>query len=297
MNTNKGTKYPHDLDKVFINLLYKGPAIENGTMSLQDVTPILQGFSGAYETLVNKKYPKTSHQIYISDIRTGSVEIVLEAWQWITENTDALTTATAPILVQPDMVFSIMSTIFEISKLKIHIGNEAYTEQVGDRQSIVINNADNVKVNFNHITYQLYKDGDLDINMRNLVQPLEAGRIDSAEFKVTSTDGKIISQTIRAEDRPSFEPKQITITKTQKVEQTVTLNSLTKTTNNGFLYLANAKRVPYSYKGENDQKLYEIFGNENKPIKIICEAHMNDQLEVISVDIYDLDRIQGSLFN
>ena len=204
MNTGKGTKHPRDLDQVLINLLYEGPDIENGAMSLQDVIPILQGFSGAYATLVNKKYPKTSHQIYISDIRPGSVDIVLEAWQWVTENTDTLTTAAAPILAQPDMVFSIMSTIFELSKLKIHISNEAYTEQVGDGQNIAINNAENVTLNFHHETYQIYKDGDLDGNMRNLVQPLEPGRINSAEFKVTSQDGKTISQTIKARGPPQL---------------------------------------------------------------------------------------------
>ena len=74
------------LERVEIHLKYEGPDVDNGTMALQDVLPVLQGFSGAYANLASSEDPESEHRIKISAVQPGSADIVLEAWKWLENN-------------------------------------------------------------------------------------------------------------------------------------------------------------------------------------------------------------------
>jgi hypothetical protein len=59
------------------------------------------------------------------------------------------------------------------------------------------------------------------------------------------------------------------------------LNSLTKTTNSGYLYLTDGTRAFYRYKGDNPQQLHLLFGTYSGLVRIRCIAHLDANLKIV----------------
>ena len=79
-----------------------------------------------------------------------------------------------------------------------------------------------------------------------------------------------ISECIIAEDFPHFEITDLSVTTTHETELVATLNAFTKSTNRGYFYLLNQKRVCYKFAGDDPSNLQSIFGNYDAPVKIRC---------------------------
>ena len=284
------------MDRVEIHLKYEGPDVDSGTMALQDVIPVLQGFAGAYATLAATENSHSAHRIKISAVKRGSADIVLEVWNAIAEHADPISSV-AGILTMGVSAFAILKKIFGVAKIKTHVGDGPSTEKISVENGIVISNSQNVEIIVPRETYEIYKDGKLDRDLERLTRPLEPGRIDSAEFEISSREGESLRHRITAEDRPHFEIDDLAVTSTQEMKIVAKLNSLTKSTNSGYLHLQNEKRVFYRYIGDDQTKLHTIFGSYDGPIIIQCKAHMDDRLEVVSLDVYQIERMQGELFN
>ena len=83
-------------------------------MALQDIIPVLQGFSGAYATIAATEDPASTHCLEISGVQRGSADIVLEVWQALADNA-------APIgatLGLSSVAFAILKKIFGVAKNK-----------------------------------------------------------------------------------------------------------------------------------------------------------------------------------
>ena len=284
-------------EKVTISLRYEGPEVENGSMALNNIISVLQGFTGIYGIIAKKNHPDAAHQLHISDIQPGSIDIILEAWQWIEENENTIQTTIIPLAAQSTIILSIIKEFFALATFKIHVANKNFEKHPsGAKQSNITNyNGDNMTVN--NTTVNFIADGKTNHYLYQTVKMLREGRIDAAEFKATTSDGEEIKKRITAEERPSFEPQDIKMIITQRKDVVVTLNSLTKSTNNGHLYLTDGTRIPYSYKGDLPDKLYSIFGTDNKPILASCELHRDREFEITHADIYDVDPLQDPLFD
>ena len=297
MNHRGEGKSNRKAEQVRIHLNYEGPDVENGTMALQDVIPVLQGFSGAYATLAAIEDSDSEFRIHISGVQRGSADIVLEAWKWISDNVDAIEATDTVAKAGGGIVLYIVKKIFDVAKLKVHVGYGPSKESISLENGVVVHNSDGGQTIVNVPTYNIYKEGLLDRDLERLTRPLEEGRIDSAEFKVRSDHGEVISHRITAEDRPHFEIEDLTVTSTRETQLVATRNSLTKSTNCGYLYLQKERRVFYRYLGEDFTKLHSIFGNYDGPVEIRCKANMDDKLEVVSLDIFQIDRMQNELFD
>ena len=285
-------------ERIEIHLRYEGPDVDNGTMAVQDVIPALQGFSGAFAKVASSETQDVRHRITLSAIRQGSADIILEVFELLAENSDQIGVV-GLAAKESGIARHTIRRIFDVVKIKLHVGGEPYTERIsvtGDNNVVIINSDGNELVT-PRLSYESHKKGDLDRDLERLTRPLEPGRIDSAEFQVQEDNKETISQIITAEDRPYFEVKDLTIATTEETELIATLNSLTKSTNSGYLHLSNGRRVFYSYIGEDAQKLYTIFGNYDGPVKIQCRAKLDDQLEVVSLEILDIERMQNDLFD
>ena len=68
-------------EQILIHLKYEGPDVDDGTMSIEDIAPVLQGFSSAYGKLAAATDPQAQHRIRITGVQKGSADIVLEAWR------------------------------------------------------------------------------------------------------------------------------------------------------------------------------------------------------------------------
>ena len=79
-------------EQLEIVLTYEGSDVDDGSMSVQDIVPVLQGFSGAYGKLATASDPTSTHRIRIVAVRPGSARIILEAIRdALAQNVDAIT--------------------------------------------------------------------------------------------------------------------------------------------------------------------------------------------------------------
>ena len=185
-------------ERIEIHLKYEGPDVDNGTMALQDVIPVLQGFSGAYASLATIENPDVTHRIKLSAIRQGSADIVLEVFQWIADNPEPVAAGLTAL------AFPIVKKIFDVIKIKMHVGADLSKEHISAENSILVSNSNNVEIVVPLGSYELYKNGKLNRDLERLTRPLEEGRIDSAELEVQANNGETLSQRITVEDRPTF---------------------------------------------------------------------------------------------
>ena len=288
------------IEQIEIHLKYEGPDVENGTMALQDVIPVLQGISGAYSRLADTENPNITHRIKLSDVRQGSADIVLEIHQWLSDNSEQIGTVAGLTAIGGavgGIAFPIIKRMFEVIRIKQHVGKDVSEERISAENSIVVSNSKNVEIVVSLQGYELHKSGKLDRDLERLTRPLQEGRIDSAEFEVQAANEETLRQRITSEDRPYFEVQDLEATTTTETELVAILNSLTKSTNSGYLYLQREKRVFYRYTGSDHLKLHSIFGNYNGPVKIRCRAKLDDQLEVLSLEIFEIDRMQLDMFD
>jgi hypothetical protein len=282
-------------EQIAIHLRYEGPDVDDGTMSLQDIVPVLQGFSSAYGKLAATDDPGSTHRLKISAVRPGSADIVLQVWTTLGENAPQLT-AIGAIAAVLGVAYKIVQKIIGVSKIKRHVKRRPFKETISANNSIVIANSENVTLEVPLEVYELFKSGDIDKDLDRLTSPLVEGRIDAAEVEARPTDGEVLRERITAEERPYFESGDLAVTSTRETWLVARLNSLTKSTNSGFLNLNDGTRAFYRYIGDNPQQLYAIFGTYDGLVRIRCKANMDENLKVVDLEMIAIERVQGDLF-
>ncbi len=280
-------------ERVEVHLTFEGPEVDDGTMPLQDIVPVLQGFSGAYAKLSESDYPNSTYRLKIIALDQGSADIVLEILTSAAEGVVLISGVTSATV----QALKIVRNLAKYIQIKRHVKNEPFLESISADNSIVIVNSRNVSLEVAPSVHEHFKQGKLDRDLELFTRPLEPGRIDKAEIRATSDNGDVLVEGIAAEERPYFALEDLAATSTQRTELIVQFNSLTKTTNNGFLHLTNGKRVSYRYRGDKHQQFYSVFGNSNGPVKVECEAKLDEHLEVLSLDIFDFEPLQQELPN
>lgn len=118
---------------------------------------------------------------------------------------------------------------------------------------------------------------------------------DAAEIQARSADGEVLRERITAEERPYFRTTEVAVTDTQETWLVVKLNSLVKSTNAGWLWLSDGTRAYYRYTGDDPNKLHQLFGTYDGPVRVRCVAHLDENLKVVSLDVWDIQRAQGDL--
>ena len=286
-------------EQIEIHLRYEGPDVDDGTMSLQDIVPVLQGFSSAYGKLAATDDPTSTHRIKIAAVRPGSADIVLEVWRLLEENAGplgALGGLAAGVTAAGGVAVWIIKKIVGVVQIKRHVQRRPFTETIAADNSIVIVNTDNVKIEVPLDIFELFKSGTIDKDLSRLTSPLVEGRIDAAEIEARAIDGQVLRERITAVERPYFDSGDLAVTSTQETWLDARLNSLTKSTNSGWLYLTDGTRAFYRYVGENAHQLHAIFGTYSGLVRVRCTAHMDANLKVVSLDIVAIERVQGHLF-
>ena len=263
-------------------------------MALQDVIPVLQGFSGAYTKIASDKASEVTHRIELTAVRQGSADIVLQV---LTDNKELIGAVAGLAVIGSTVAFPIAKMIFDVVRIKKHVGAEPSDERIVAENSIVVSNANNVEIVVDRPTYELYKSRKIEKDLALLAKPLVEGKIESAEFDVRGSNEQTLNERLTVEDRPLFEITDLAITTTRETELVARLNSLTKSTNSGYLYLQSEKRIFYRYSGDDPSKLLSIFGNYDGPVKIRCIAQMDDNLDVLSLEIFEIDRMQMDMFD
>src|SRR5713101_1739972 len=53
-------------------LKYEGPEVDDGSMSIEDIVPVLQGFASAYGKIASEQGVGVQHRIRITGVERGS---------------------------------------------------------------------------------------------------------------------------------------------------------------------------------------------------------------------------------
>ena len=249
-------------EQIEIHLRYEGPDVDDGTMSVQDVVPVLQGFASAYGKLATAVEPQSTHRLRIVGVRPGSADIVLEVWKVLGDNVNALTAAS--ILATGG--YFIVKRITEVIRLKRHVKNQPFAERIAGDDSVVVSNSQNVTIEVTLDVYDLFKSGVIDPDLNKIVSPLREDHINAAEIGARSPDGTALRERITVEERPFFDTSSTAVTKTGETWLVAKLNSLTKSTNSGWLYLQDGTRAFYRFVGDSPHRLHHLFGTHSGPV-------------------------------
>ena len=280
-------------DQVEIHLHYEGPDVDDGTMSIQDIVPILQGFASAYGKVATNHDPNSTHRLKIVSVRPGSADIVLHAWHVLGDNAASI----AAVSVLGQFSYWILTKITGVIQAKRHVRSRPFTDRIDPNGNIIITNIDNVTIEMPLDVYNLFKEHTIDKDLDKLTSPLSEGHINAVEIKVGSSDGEERLERITLDERPYFAVEDVSITETQETWVEARLNSLSKSTNSGWLYLNDGSRVFYRYIGDNTHNLHATFGTYDGLLRIQCVAHMDENFKVSSIDVVAMERMQGELFS
>lgn len=272
-------------------LRYHGPDVDDGTMSIEDIVPVLQGFSAAYSKVAAEGGASVQHRIRIVGVEKSSANILLQVWQTLGEVSGQLTS----IQILASSAAAIVGTIFGVIKIKRHLRGEPYREQITSTNTVTITNSVNVSIEMPVHVFTVYKEKLIDSDIGRMVRPLEKGKIDEAEFRALPAKADPIIETVTADERQFFDTEQHILATTEPTWVVGNLNSLTKTTNSGFMYLSNGQRVFYHYAGATPQKLHAVFAHPG-PVRVLAVAYLNESLTPERLDIQEIQPMQGHLF-
>ena len=279
-------------EQVDIHLRYEGPDVEDGTMSLQDIVPVLQGFSGAYAKLAKTDDPNSIHRVKIAAVRSGSADIVLEVWKTVVQNSEQIAAAFSGGAAS----FGIISKIIQVIQIKRHVKASPFEHSISANNGIAIVNSDNVNFVMQPPVYELFASGLLNRNLDQLTRPLAKDQIDAAEIQA-NWDNQELRERITVDERPYFEYEDEAFTSTLEMQYLVHFTSLFKNTNSGHLNIQDGTRVSYRYLGEDPQELHYIFGTHGGSVQVRCKANLGENLRVKSLDILEIVRVQAGLFD
>ena len=181
------------------------------------------------------------------------------------------------------------------AEAKRHVKKQPYTQSITANHSFVIANVDKLHLELPKQDFEIFKSGDLDKDLDRLTSPLRENKIDAAEIEARLDNGDVVRERITAKERRYFETSDEVVTTTKEADLVVRLNSLTKSTNSGYLWLSDDTRVFYKYVGEDPKQLHAVFGTYSGPVRIRCTATVDENLKPVSVEISDIRRAQPGL--
>lgn len=289
-------------EKIEIELEYTGTDVDDGTMSLEDMIPALQGFSSAYGKIATLQNPEAQHRLRITGVKKGSFKILLDAWNLMAQHQDQLQIGANIAQVSATMAggsivaYKVIDWIIGVIKTTKHTKKQPYTEKINaDNQSIVITNCENVTLEIPMEVFRIYKEGLLAQDLNKITKPLNDSRIDSTTLKVKSGTQEI-QEKISIEEKGFFEVEEIIITSTKEMWLTGVLNSLTKTTNRGFFYLSDGTRISYHLANDKPEDMYKFFVHKG-PVKVRCIASLDENLKPAQIDIFEIMPLQVGMFD
>lgn len=290
-NTNKR-------EKVEIILEYSGIDVDDGTMSLEDMVPALQGFSSAYGKIASLLSLETQHKLRVTGVKRGSFHILLEAWNTLSTNKDQLSMVGDLAAITPVGVvgaYKIVSWIIGVIKATKHTQRKPYTEKINpEDRTVVITNHNNVLLEVPLEVFKIYKDGLISQDLNKITRPLEEDKIKSTNISAKS-GSKTEGEDIDLDQKQFFDVEEIIVTETKEMWLTGILNSLTKTTNRGYFYLNDGTRTTYHLASNNPELMYRFFIMKG-PVKLRCKASLDENLKPTQIEVYQIVPIQEGLF-
>jgi hypothetical protein len=270
-----------------ITFKYNGPAVDDGTMALDEVVEALQGFSGAYQKLANRVSPGTTYELKVSGFGTGSFEMLILAamiWSHYGDQLKALGTVV-------EGVKWVISLLRDVIQAKKHTKGRPFNISVsGDNNRVLIINQEGSEFSTTREVLEILQDGLVDKELKRIAEPLDEGSVDSAEIVAQDVD---VRATISSPEKPYFQLEG-SESKINPIEIVGKLVSLNKERDKGTFRLKNNETVPYHFVGNDKEQFYEDFSHEGL-VKAVGKAEFDENLRPTRLDIQSAHPIQAEL--
>ena len=278
-------------ENIAITLKYTGIEVNDGTMSIDDFLPVIQGFASAYGKVSSYKNFDYQHNLRIIGIKKGSADILLQARDIINNNANQIQ---AIGVVGSGVAFTV-GLILKVISLTKHVKKKPFTNKISNNnQTIIVTNCDKVSIEYTLDVFNIFNEGLIAPDLNKIVRPLDEGRIDSSEI-ITKYDNKEEKEIIIFEEKKYFDTSIAPATSTKEAWITGKFNSLTKSTNRGYFFLTDGTRVSYEIKAENPEVLYPHFIYKGL-VKVKAVVQLDENLKPTQIDIYDVQRLQQALY-
>jgi len=280
---------------VAIQLKYTGRDVDDGSMSIEDMIPALQGFSSAYGKISNLDELQVKHKLRVVGVKKGSFDILLEVVGDIVDAVNKNKEITGLAISSTLIGSVIIKKIIGVISITKHTKNQSFeTKVVGDKNIVQVFNTDKVSLEVPYEIFELFQSKLLQQDIAKIAKPLEEGRIDSTEI-VVEDEGGHFGESITLEEKPYFEIETKIVTKTDLTELTGSFLSLYKKTNNGYFALNDGTRVSYHLAGKNPENLWPLFIHKGA-VKVKCVVQIDENLKPALLEIYEVSPLQNRLF-
>lgn len=280
-------------ESINVKLTYKGPTVDAGTISIDDLISALAGFSSAYNKLASyedhRKLNYSSHNIQVVALSQGSFESCLQV---IVEYATPIAALVAAI-VPPQMGYEIITKLIEVININLHVKNGPTKIDISGNYNVFIMNEAGANLNVSRPAYNYFKDHIIDADILKIVDPLQEGSINEVSLTATSSKGKEISKTISYLEKPYIKKQILDIPERwvyQEIEIVGKMNSLIKSRRKGTFIRKNGSHVPYSFSDSCAVEVIESFAFDGlviaKGIGKINSSYMLESIEIKEVVEY-----------
>ncbi|HTP90047.1 MAG TPA: hypothetical protein VMJ34_24040 [Bryobacteraceae bacterium] len=97
-----------------IVLRYTGPEVDDGTMSLDDLVPVLQGVASGYGKVAALRGITGQHKLRLTAIRPGSANLILDVWNMVSDNATPINAATKIALAAMGIISTVIAVMQDL---------------------------------------------------------------------------------------------------------------------------------------------------------------------------------------
>lgn len=283
--------------EVRLVLRYAGRDVDQGAIDVEDLLAALNGFSSAFYRLADRESQEIKQRIRVTGISKSSANVHLEIFQLAQTHPVITSTLVGGVgYVAKKTADVVIEKIAAVAKAKKHIQNGTYTTEVsvnGDHNQIVIVNGVNARLPVDKDVFTLLQEGTIDNDLDKMTSPLREDAIDTFEIRREAESSPELH--LDASDRPYFSKNRREATTTAELTMVGTMSTISKTTNAGIFITENGRRIRYRFTNEDRlAELYRQFAHLG-PVKITCTAKLDENLDVISIEISNVEPLQDRL--
>lgn len=278
-----------------ITIKYSGPDVDDGSMPVDELLLALQGFTNAYSKISKYKNIQTPQQIRLVGLKNESFDLlisIVDVAQQMTSNAEQLVT----FGLSGGLVLQVIKSMLMLIKLTKHTQNKSFDVKVkGNGNDVTIINLNNVTLDVPLDIYEMHKNKFISSDLNKITNPLEEGKINETTILASDENENIFDEKISAAEKVYFDVKDVDITQTTETWLEGSINTLTKSTNNGRFILINGDNVPFHLCMQKPEEYYHYFASKNL-VRIKCIAHLDDSLKPSRLDVFDITESQLELF-
>ena len=280
-----------NMESIDVVIKYEGIEVEDGTISLIELVPALQGFAGAYSEIVKYYNLPGKHEVRVKAIQKGGFELILKALSDI----DPEILKFLGFEVSVPLSFKIIGLIGKLFEYLKHIqGQQPQVKIEGDGNNVVVINNNGEKQTFPIDLFKIAKESDVVKDISKMAIPIKKGEIDSLSISAKDRKGNEIEMGIDYKEKIYFESDADNEIEHKHGHFIGTINTMTKSTNNGRIILTDSSNVPFHLSMSNPNKYYKFFDHRGL-VRVEGVGHYKNNEQLIGMDIYSIEEFQMNI--